>query len=160
AIFTAVVQSSATTIGLALSLAQAGSMTLTVAVLMVLGANIGTCATAFMMGVVSEPRGRQVAYAHLAFTLAGTIVVYPLLKEFVWLCHYSSQLFWIGEPGVVREIANAHTIFNLGISIFFLPFTALGAKWIQKLEPERPNSWEKEEFRTRFLDENALETPA
>ena len=160
AVFTALVHSSAATIGLVLSLAQAGSMTLDIAIPMVLGANIGTCATAIMAGMASGDRGKQVAYAHLGFKVLGTLLILPILPQFAKFCHYISDLFWVGESSIVRQVANAHAIFNIAISIVFLPFIGWGAKLMEKLAPVPKVPTEQGGFSTQFLDSNALETPA
>src|SRR5262249_3171591 len=59
--------SSAATIGLALSLAQQGILGLSGAIPVVLGANIGTCATALAASLRANADARRVAVAHIAF---------------------------------------------------------------------------------------------
>src|SRR4051812_44257316 len=68
---TATLQTSAAATGLVLSLALGGGMTLDAGVPMILGANIGTCATALLASAGSNPEGKRVSYAHLLFKVAG-----------------------------------------------------------------------------------------
>jgi phosphate:Na+ symporter len=59
---------------------------------------------------------------------------------------------------VARQIANAHTLFNVGITALFLPFSSILARFISRLVPE-----DKEReglFGAKYLDEHMLETPA
>jgi phosphate:Na+ symporter len=57
-----------------------------------------------------------------------------------------------------RQIANAHTFFNVGISLLFLPFQGLAARIITAAVPERPE--EDARFRTRYLDERFADQPS
>ena len=67
AVFSALVTSSAATIGLTLALAHEGLLHLPGAIAIVLGANIGTCATALMAAVGTSAEAKRVAAAHIAF---------------------------------------------------------------------------------------------
>jgi phosphate:Na+ symporter len=151
AFFTALVHSSAATIGLALALATQGLIDLHGAVGFVLGANIGTCATALMAAVGSTPEAKRVAVAHIAFKLLGAAIVFPFIEPFTRLVETTAL-----DPA--RQIANAHTLFNFGISFAFLPFTPAAARFIERLVPDEPSA--ENPFRTRYLDERALDQPA
>ena len=149
--FSALITSSAATIGLALALASYGLLPLSGAVAIVLGANIGTCATALAAAVGATAEAKRVAAAHIAFKLLGAALVFPLIGPFGALVAATS-----GDPA--RQIANAHTVFNLGISLVFLPFTPLAARAIEALVPDDPTA--ETPFRTRYLDERALDQPS
>src|SRR5262249_29784483 len=130
AAFTALVASSAATIGLALALASHGLLTLPAAVPLVLGANIGTCVTALTASLGSTTEARPVAVAHVGFKLLGAAIVLPFLDPFVRLTAMSAS-----DPA--RQIANAHTFFNVGISLVFLPFQGWAARLIMAAVPDR-----------------------
>ena len=149
--FSALVTSSAATIGLALALASHGLLPLSGAVAIVLGANIGTCATALAASVGATAEAKRVAAAHIAFKLLGAALVFPLIGPFGDLVAATSA-----DPA--RQIANAHTFFNLGISLVFLPFTPLAARAIEALVPDDPTA--ETPFRARYLDERALDQPS
>jgi phosphate:Na+ symporter len=151
AVLTALVHSSAAVIGLAIALAAEGLLPLKDAVAVVLGANIGTCATALMASVGARPDAKRVAAAHIAFKVLGVALVYPFVDPFTrWIAATAA------DPG--RQIANAHTVFNVGISALFLPFQSLAARLITTLVPEEEEG--DNPFRTRYLDERALGQPA
>jgi phosphate:Na+ symporter len=151
AVFSALVHSSAATIGLALALAGPGLIDLTGAVAIVLGANVGTCATALMASVGTSADAKRVAIAHIAFKVLGVVLVMPFIGPFTALVGASAA-----EPA--RQIANAHTMFNVGISLVFLPFASLAARFIEALVP--PDQPGENPFKTRYLDERSLEQPA
>ena len=58
-----------------------------------------------------------------------------------------------------RQIANAHTLFNVSVALLFLPFTSFLAKIVLKILPEL-DSEKPIEAVTWHLDEKALSTPA
>ncbi|MBI4636238.1 MAG: Na/Pi cotransporter family protein [Candidatus Rokubacteria bacterium] len=151
AVFSALVHSSAATIGLALALASEGLLDLGGAVAIVLGANIGTCATALAASIGATAEAKRVAVAHIAFKVLGAALVLPFIGPFTDVVASTAA-----DPA--RQIANAHTFFNCGISLLFLPFTHLAARAIEALVPEDQKA--ENPFRTRYLDERALNQPS
>ncbi|MCI0547416.1 MAG: Na/Pi cotransporter family protein [Candidatus Rokubacteria bacterium] len=151
AIGSASMASSAALIGLLLSLAQQGLLPLSGAIPIVLGANIGTCVTALTASVRASADARRVAVAHIAFKVLGVLLVFPFIPPF-------TQLVGASAADVPRQVANAHTFFNVAISALFLPFAPLAARAITLLVPEEER--EDNPFRTRYLDDRFLEQPA
>jgi phosphate:Na+ symporter len=92
-----------------------------------------------------------VAVAHIAFKVLGVALVFPFIGPL-------SRL--IAETAVdpARQIANAHTLFNVGISGLFLPFAPLAARLITSLVPEEERG--DNPFKTRYLDDRFLDQPA
>ena len=151
AFFSALVTSSAATIGLALALAHQGLLDLGGAVAIVLGANVGTCATALMASVGTTAEAKRVAMAHIAFKLLGVALVLPFIGPF-------SHLIAMTAADPARQVANAHTLFNIGMSLVFLPFATVAARAIEALVPDdQPGD---NPFRTRYVDDRALDQPA
>jgi phosphate:Na+ symporter len=151
AALTALIASSAATIGIALALATHGLIDLGGAIAIVLGANVGTCATALAAAVGASAEAKRVAAAHVAFKLLGAAVVFPFIGPF-------TRLVAVTAADPARQIANAHTLFNVGISFAFLPFTGIAARAIEALVPEAEAG--DNPFRTRYLDERAHDQPA
>src|SRR5256885_8163691 len=129
AVFSALVTSSAATLGLALAFAHQGLLPLDGAVGAVLGANIGTCATALTASVGATAEAKRVAVAHIAFKVLGAALVFPFIGPFATLVASTAS-----DPA--RQIANAHTLFNVGISFLFLPFTPFAARAIETMGPD------------------------
>src|SRR5213083_2765435 len=151
AVFSALVTSSAATLGLALAFAHQGLLSLLGAVAVVLGANIGTCVTALTASVGATAEAKRVAVAHIAFKVLGAALVFPFIGPFTAVVASTTA-----DPG--RQIANAHTLFNFGISLLFLPFTPLAARAIEALVPDDQQG--DSPFRTRYVDERSLDQPS
>jgi phosphate:Na+ symporter len=150
AALTALIHSSAATMGIALVLAKSGMIPLDGAIQIVLGANIGTCATALIAGMRSPAEARRVAWAHVFFKLLGVLLFLPFLGPF-------QSLVTETTPDFARQIANANTLFNVIIALCFLPFIGPFGKLITKLVPEKE---EEKKFGPLYLDEHVLATPA
>jgi phosphate:Na+ symporter len=147
---TALIHSSAATIGIALVLATSGLISLPASISLILGANIGTCATAFFASLRSPAEARRVAWAHLLFKVFGVLLFLPLLTPFAHLVTAST-------PDLSRQIANANTLFNVILAVVFLPLIGPFSKLVMKLVPDE----EKEKkVGPRYLDEHVLGTPA
>ncbi|OLE77048.1 MAG: hypothetical protein AUG02_02830 [Chloroflexi bacterium 13_1_20CM_2_70_9] len=149
AIFTGLVRSSAAVIGLALSLAASGLMPLLGAIPVILGANIGTAATALLASVGQNAEARRVAAAHAVFKVAGVAIFAPFIGPF-------ADLVRLTAPDVQRQIANAHTIFNVAVAALFLPFANVAADLFVRLIPET----QRAETGARYLNPAVLDTPA
>ncbi len=159
AIFTGLVQNSATTLGLTIALAFSGLLNLTEAIPIVIGANVGTCTGSFVNSIGGGPCAKRVAIAHLFFKLTGAVVVMFLLKPYASLITILSSYFPGLQMNVASQIALTHLIFNLALSCLFLPFISQGAWMIDKIFPE-PLIDENKIFGPRYLDPKSLETPA
>jgi len=151
ATFSALVHSSAATIGLAITLSLQGLMPLAAAVPVIFGANIGTCVTAFASAIGSHTEAKRVAMAHVFFKVVGVVLFFPFITPFARLAEMTA-----GD--VPRQIANAHTLFNVGITILFLPFASTLAKVIYALVPESKEG--EGLFKSKYLEERMLDTPA
>jgi phosphate:Na+ symporter len=151
AAFTALVHSSAATIGIALARAVHGLVPLEGAIHIVLGANIGTCSTALMASMRAPAEARRVAWAHTIFKVLGVLLMLPFLPLFERLVSGTGT-------ELSRQIANAHTLFNVGVTVLFLPFAALLARLIAALVPDDRGG--EGIFRAKYLDEHMLDTPA
>ncbi len=147
---TAVIQSSAATIGIAISLTHQGAIDLQAAIPIVLGANIGTCATALLASAVAKAEGRRVAVAHVLTKVVAVVVFLPLIE----VLRLGAE--WMGgDPA--RQVANAHTLFNLATAFMFLPFLAPLARFIERTFPFQPK---EQEFGPVYLDPGGLKEPS
>jgi phosphate:Na+ symporter len=149
AAFTALVCSSAAALGLAVTLAGQGLLPLRAALPIMLGANVGTCATALASSLGTTTEARRVAVAHTVFKLVGVLACLPFLLPF-------ARLVQATATSAPRQLANAHSLFNVGMALVFLPFTPLLARALTRLMPERPASGTG----PRYLYAEMLDTPA
>jgi len=147
---TALIHSSAATMGIALALATSGLIPLQSALYIILGANIGTCATALIASLRSPAEARRVAWAHVLFKVFGVLLFLPLLPWYQGMVEQTA-------PDVMRQIANANTLFNVIMAVVFLPFLGLFAKLLVMLVPEKA---EEKKFGPMYLDDHVLGTPS
>ena len=150
--FTAIIQSSAATLAIAMSLAIEGVIPLGASIIIMLGANIGTTATALLSSLASTREAKRVALAFLIFKVIGVIAIIPFISPFVSLVLASSE-------DVSRQIANSHTFFNIFITLIFFPVIGWFSWLIYKLVPEREDEVGNGEKVTKFIDESVLDVP-
>ena len=152
-VITAVIQSSAASVGILQLLAAQGLIGLDAAVYVVMGQNIGTCATAMLASIGSNKNARRTAVLHVLFNVLGTAVFYIVL-EFLPITD------WVGSwtPGdAMRQIANIHLFFNVFCVVIFFPFINQLVAVVYKIirgEDEEGNA-----MRLQYLNNNLLKTP-
>ncbi len=164
ALFTALVQSSSATTGVVIVLATQGFITLPAGIALAFGANIGTCVTALLASLGKPREALQAAGVHVLFNVLGVVV---------WLGFIDQLAGWVvaispvaeGLSGVdrlaaetPRQIANAHTLFNISNTVLFLPFAGLFGKVVERLIPKRPIP-DSLLVRPRYLDDELFRTP-
>ncbi|MER2516289.1 MAG: Na/Pi symporter [Candidatus Accumulibacter phosphatis] len=145
ALFTAIVQSSAATVGIAIAMASEGLLALPAGIALALGANIGTAATTAFMGILSSKSAEatRASVVHVAFNVIGTLIWLPviwLLADLsVWVSPASPELQGAARAAaeVPRQIANANTLFNVLNTVLFIGFTGWFAKMAERAVPDR-----------------------
>ena len=152
AIFTALVQSSSATTGIVITLASGGSITLEAGIPLIFGANLGTCITALLAGLNASRDAKRVAVAHITFNMIGVLLFCFWIPTFADWVSQTSQ-------NIPRQIANAHTFFNIIASIVFLPFTGYIAKAIIHYFPDKESDRNIEKPAVLHLDESLLDQP-
>ncbi len=121
-LFTAAVQSSSVTTGLAIIFTQQGLLSLENAVPLIMGANIGTTATALLAMLNMDVAAKKTALSHFFFNVGGVLIFLPILLLF------GDRLNeFDANPAVA--LANIHLVFNVAASLIFVvlinPFTRL-----------------------------------
>lgn len=159
ALFTSLVQNSATTLGLTIACAFAGLLDLKEALPFVLGANVGTCTGSLLGSIGKGPAARRLAIAHLFFKATGAAVVMAFLGPLTEVLLHASAWLPLLRDNPAPQIALAHVGFNLALSLFFLPLIRQGARLVAFLVPE-PAATGREIFGPKYLDSKSLETPA
>ena len=154
-VLTALIQSSSAFTGILIVLAQQNLITLEAGIPMILGANIGTCITAGLASIGTTREAKRVALAHVFFKIAGVLLF------FFWIPTFAGLIRQIGAgfgTEAARNIANAHTVFNVSIGLLFLPATSLFSRIIMAILPEKPVS-PVFELSTRHIDERQVFNP-
>lgn len=135
AVFAAVVHSSAATVALIMALSIQGDLGLATALPLIIGANVGTTATALVSSLAGSRDAKRVALANVLFKLCGALLVVPFLGVLERLV-----MFTAGD--VARQVAHAHTVFNLVVMIAFMPlvpgFSRLARRILPAVAAETP----------------------
>ncbi|MBI2479983.1 MAG: Na/Pi cotransporter family protein [Planctomycetia bacterium] len=165
AAFTAVVQSSSATMGVVIALASQGLISLEAGIALAFGANIGTCVTALLAAMGKSREAIRAAVVHVAFKVIGVAIWFPFIAQLTDLVTWMSP----SHPGLLgadrlaaespRQIANAHTVFNVANAALFIWFTNPFAWLVRRLVPERAST-KIEIAEPKYLDPILLQTPA
>lgn len=150
ALLTWLSHASLATVLLAASLAKAGTVDATLAVALVIGANLGTAISPLVASTGQPPAARRAQLANLITRVIATLAVLPFLSQ---LPHWLSMA---GEDGA-RMAVNAHTAYNIAIAVAFLPFVTLLDGLAKRLMPDLPAA--EATGKPRYLDKSALDTP-
>ena len=132
--FTAVIQSSNASTGIAMVMAEGGLISVKSGICLMMGANIGTCVTAVLACIGASRQAKRTALGHLFFKTCGALIFFTILDHFVDFSYFITDSF---SDSPSRTIANAHTFYNLGIAVIFLPFTVPISRFLTKLFPEK-----------------------
>lgn len=152
AVFSGLIHSSAATIGLLISLATQGMITIETAMPLILGANIGTaCATGALSWIGTSREAKRVAVINILTKVIGTLLLLPFIHGF-------STAVRVTSDSVARQIANAHTFFNILLILLFLPFTNQLALFGKLLVPDGKKRLPVLET-AKYLNESFLEIP-
>ena len=165
AVFTGLVQSSAATTGIAIVMATEGLISLPAGIALAFGANIGTCVTAILAALGKPVEAVRAAVVHVLFNIAGVLVWVMFIPQLVDLIvtispsapELSGKERMAAE--VPRQIANAHTVFNIANTLLFISFTTLFARVAERLVPARPVE-EKTIITPRYLDDELITVPS
>lgn len=129
AVFTAIVQSSSVTTGLAIILLQQGVLPFEGALPIILGANVGTTITAIIASISFDTSARRTALSHALYNVGGVLLFLPLLGPLQALLRWLDQ-----APGT--SLATAHLIFNAVCAAVFLALIKPFAALVERLVPE------------------------
>ncbi len=151
AVLTAVIQSSSASVGILQALASTGAVTYGAAIPIIMGQNIGTCATALLSSVGTGKNARRAALVHLSFNVIGTAV---WLTVFCIVRAVFSPVL-LTQSASLMGIAVAHSVFNILCTFLMLPLSGMLEKLVCRLIPdsELPD-------KAKLLDERLLGSPA
>lgn len=149
-LLTALVRSSSMLTGVMIAMSAQGILSLKMAVPLIMGINVGKCLAALWVSRDAGRTARRAAIIHLLFNLTGTIIVVLFFQNIM-----VNLLYFLSSDNLPRQIANAHTLFNIGTTILCFPFVSLFVKASDLLVPVR----KQEEQNNNNLDVRMLETP-
>ena len=158
ALVTALLQSSAASIGILQSLAAAGAVGLNPSLFILFGQNIGTCVTALLSSVGAQRNAKRAALVHLYFNVIGTAIFMAAFYSLNALVQFP----FMGQAVNAAGIAVVHTVFNVFATLILLPFSKVLEKLACLTVP--PTQAEKAAAResagpAKRLDERFLQSP-
>ena len=164
AVMTLVVQSSSATIAVLQNFASqpaADGVTSVIglagAIPILLGDNIGTTITALLASIGQSKAAKRTAISHSIFNITGSIVFACLIRPFAAFITYISPHG--NEVDVIaRQIANAHTCFNIVCTLIWLPLLPVMVKLVTTIIPGK-DKLPQTDCKPKFLDEKLLDQP-
>ena len=153
-LITGIVQSSSASMGMLIALASQGILPLSAALPILYGDNIGTCVTSLLSSLGASKNAKRAATMHLTFNVIGTI-----LFMFIFTIPISKVVTYLDPNNVARQIANAHTLFNVVNVIVLLPFSKYIVKLVLKLIPVTEDE-KHENLDVKYIDDRMIETPS
>ena len=130
-LLTAVIQSSAATIAIAMALAAQQLITYEVAIAVLFGANIGTTATGWLAAIGGTADAKRTALSHTLSNLIGSLVL-------VWFFPLFLKVRDV-IPSQMGAIAITDTVFAICRGCIFFPLVKPFVKFIERLVPQPEN---------------------
>lgn len=131
ALVTIVIQSSSATLGIVITLAGQGLLTLPAGIALMLGAEIGTCADTLLACIGRSRAALRAGVFHLMFNVTTVAIGLTLTREIAAVAQRVTP-----GAGVERFVANAHVLFNVAGVLIVLPFLPLIARGLYQLIPD------------------------
>ncbi len=158
-VVTTVIQSSSVTVSIVLLMANQGLLELPVSMYIILGCNIGACASATLASLAGKKDAKRAAMIHLLFNVVGTIIFYLIflvaVDPIVGIFNGISG----GNPG--RCVANAHTIIKILQVILLFPFSGLLVKMTYIFVPgDDKKVGDRDSFQLKYIGDKVVFNPA
>lgn len=147
---TALIQSSSAMTAMVIAMGSAGILTLPAAIALILGANIGTTVTGMIASIGSSRSSKRLAIAQVLVNVLGVLVFLPFVSGY-------AQLVGTTARALTRQIANAHSFFNITVTLLLLPCVG-GLVWLAKRVV--PGREVKIDAAPQFLAGELLNTPS
>ena len=153
-VITAVIQSSAASIGILQALASQGLIPLHFAAYVIYGQNIGTCITALISSIGTKKNSKRTAVMHVLFNVFGTVIFIILTK----LLPFTD---WIESltDNTMMHLSLVHIIFNVVSTLIMFPFAdKVLVKLACLIVPDKKD-FSEDDFKLQFVDNLMINTP-
>lgn len=152
ALMTWLFHSSLAIVLLLMSMVHTEVVPLHLAVMLVLGANIGNVIAPLMSSLKDPPQAARIPAGNLIMRLIGVFLVLSTLR---WVMPYIDML---GETEA-RVVVNFHMVFNIFLALLFLPLLGPITSLVKRAVPDKPRSDNPDEVVPQYLDPKVLDTP-
>ena len=155
---TSIIQSSSVTVSIILLMATQGLLELNIVMYIILGCNIGSCATAMIASLSGKKDAKRAALIHLLFNIIGSVILFVILQIAGESIIRMIQSF-SADNG--RFVANAHTLIKLFQVIILFPFSSLIVKMTYLLIPGEDKKVGYREVNTlKYIGDKVVFNPA
>ena len=155
---TSVIQSSSVTVSIILLMANQGLLELNIVLYIILGCNIGACASAMIASLSGKKDAKRAALIHLLFNIIGTVILFVILQVASGPVISMIQSF-SADNG--RFVANAHTLIKIFQVIVLFPFSSLIVKMTYLLIPGEDKKVGYREVNTlKYIGDKVVFNPA
>ena len=151
AALTVLCYSSLAVVLLTATLAAQGLLPPSVALGLVLGANVGSGVLAMLVTSSAKPEVRRLPLGNLVFKLVGALLVVPWVAQ-------ALRLLGDAQLEMHQQVVLFHLGFNVVLAMLFIAFTAPMARLVERWLPTPPHGSDAD--RPRHLDPVALATPS
>ena len=165
-LMTLVVQSSSATIAVLQNFASQAAADGTTSIIglagaipILLGDNIGTTITALLASVGQSKDAKRTAVAHSVFNISGAFIFIWIIKPFASFIQYISPKGAEVEV-IARQIANAHTTFNIVMTLIWLPLIGVLVKIVIAIIPDRKANLIATPDQPQYLDDKMINQPS
>ena len=155
-LFTALIQSSAASVGILQALAMTGFITYDVAIPIIMGQNIGTCITALISCIGANTDAKRVAVMNTMITALGAVILLPIYVLVMGVTHLPIA----GAPIDAFGIALCHTLFNILTTLILMPNSKLIIRLTKFLVPEKNTAHADSKDKICVLDERLVRSPS
>ena len=151
ALITWLAHSSLAIVLMLMTLTSSGALPIDLAMIMVLGANLGGTIAPLISTLRDSPAAMRVPAGNMMLKCIGVLVTMPLLVYYIpVIASYSST--------PARQIVNFHTAFNIILALTFVPFTGIVANLCTRCFPDKMDA--EDPGRPKYLNEKEMDTPA
>lgn len=152
ALLTWMFHSSLAIVLLVMSMVQTGVIPLHLALMIVLGANIGNVVAPLVSSLKDPPQASRIPAGNLIMRLIGVFTVLALLN-------FISPYFVMLGDSEARVVVNFHMAFNIAMAMIFLPLLGIVTKLVTRAVPDKKKNENEDQVQSQYLDERVLETP-
>ncbi len=157
-VLTSIIQSSSVTVSIVLLLATQDLLALPITLYIIMGCNIGSCATALLASLSGKKDAKRAALIHFWFNVIGTFIMYIILL--VAQDHVVNLIQSISSDNG-RFVANAHTIIKVFQVVILFPFSKLIVKLACLCVPGEDKKINyRESYQLKYIGEKVVFNPA
>ena len=158
-VLTAIIQSSSVTVSIVLLMANEGLLGLPISLFIILGCNIGACASAVLASLTGKKDAKRAAMIHFLFNVIGTVLLYVILM--IGMNQVVDGIMSISGNNAGRFVANAHTIIKVFQVIVLFPFSNLIVKLTYVLVPgDDKKVGYRDSYQLKYIGEKVVFNPA